>query len=210
MKDKTNLVFWNRTSKFYDSFMGKDASLYNVICSLIRIHLHPGHKVLELAAGTGLISLRLANTGAAITATDYSESMIRKAKEKRVPHNVTFETADACRLEYEDNSFDMVIMVNALHIMPHPEEALKEVHRVMKPDGLFICPTFVMPDKLLGKMRLKFLSVIGMKRYHQWTLKQLCSFLEDNRMHVTVRGMLAGSMPVAYIEAKADHHLPQA
>lgn len=204
MKDKTNQVFWNRVSGRYDSFMRKDASLYDIICSLIRIHLHPGMRVLELAAGTGIISLRLANTGASITATDYSPAMIQKAKAKRVPRNVTFETADACRLRYADDSFDVVIMANALHIMPQPEQALKEVRRVLKPGGLFVCPTFVKPDNLSGKVRLGMLTLAGMKRYHTWNLKQLCEFLDKNHMHVTMKGMLSGTMPVAYVEAKAD------
>ena len=46
------------------------------------------------------------------------------------------------RLPYAEVSFDVVIVSNALHIVPQPEKALAEIHRVLKDDGVLIAPTF--------------------------------------------------------------------
>ena len=46
-------------------------------------------------------------------------------------------------MTYEDEKFDVVVIANALHIMPQPEKALKEIHRVLKKDGILFAPTFV-------------------------------------------------------------------
>ena len=43
------------------------------------------------------------------------------------PSNLHFEVADATTLPYDDNSFDVVLIANALHVMPAPEKALKEI-----------------------------------------------------------------------------------
>ena len=45
-------------------------------------------------------------------------------------------------LPYADESFDVVIVSNALHIVPQPEKALQEIKRVLKDDGVLIAPTF--------------------------------------------------------------------
>ena len=46
------------------------------------------------------------------------------------------------RLPYADKSFDVVIVSNALHIVPQPEKALAEIHRILRDDGVLIAPTF--------------------------------------------------------------------
>lgn len=46
-------------------------------------------------------------------------------------------------MPYADASFDAVIIVNALHLLPEPEFALREIARVLRPDGILIAPNFV-------------------------------------------------------------------
>ncbi len=65
-------------------------------------------------------------------ATDYSGGMIREAKKGAIPANLTFEAADATALPYADDSFDVVLIANALHVMPEPEKALREIDRVLR------------------------------------------------------------------------------
>ena len=50
---------------------------------------------------------------------------------------------DATKLTYESENFDVVVIANALHIMPNPDLALWEIHRVLKKDGILFAPTFV-------------------------------------------------------------------
>ena len=62
------------------------------------------------------------------------------------------------RLPYAEESFDVVIVSNALHIVPQPEKALQEIKRVLKDDGVLIAPTFTHAgNSFSGKVRAFFM-----------------------------------------------------
>ena len=62
---------------------------------------------------------------------------------------------DTCKLRYADDSFDVVIIANALHIIPEPEKALAEMRRVLKKDGILIAPNFIHDNKNKNEIDLK-------------------------------------------------------
>ena len=62
---------------------------------------------------------------------------------------------DTCKLRYADDSFDVVIIANALHIIPEPERALAEMRRVLKKDGILIAPNFIHDNKNKNEIDLK-------------------------------------------------------
>ena len=98
--------------------------------------------MLELATGTGLIAKNIVNAAAHIEATDASPEMIAEAKRDNRSAKLHFSVQDMFRLPYVEESFDVVIVSNALHIVPQPEKALAEIRRVLKDDGVLIAPTF--------------------------------------------------------------------
>lgn len=67
-----------------------------------------------------------------IEATDASAAMIAQAKRGDFSSKLYFSVQDMFHLPYADQSFDVVIVSNALHIVPHPEKALIEFRRVLK------------------------------------------------------------------------------
>ena len=77
-----------------------------------------------------------------------------------------FCVQDATNLTYEDEKFDVVVIANALHIMPQPEKALKEIHRVLKKDGILFAPTFVY-KKGYSKFLIWLMEKAGFKTYHK-------------------------------------------
>ena len=136
-----NKTFWDRTAKIYDRFMRKDRKayeqMYALICPIVE------HKqVLELATGTGLIAKHIVRSADRIEATDASSEMIEQAKRGVQSSKLHFSVQDMFHLPYADSSFDVVIVSNALHIVPNPEKALEEIKRVLKADGVLIAPTF--------------------------------------------------------------------
>nr|WP_319487739.1 class I SAM-dependent methyltransferase [uncultured Caproiciproducens sp.] len=202
MKDQTNQRFWNRFSGLYDIFMKKNKNIYSEMAHLIRTRLTRSMDVLELATGTGLISLAVADKVHYIEATDFSPQMIAAAKKKRVPKNVNFSVQDACKLSYEDESFDCVIISNALHIMPDPELALKNIRRVLKNDGILIAPTFTHAENnKAGIIKAALMERFGFKAYHKWTEREYCGFLIQNGFTIDRKQVLKSDFPLTYVEA---------
>ncbi|MFQ8766422.1 MAG: class I SAM-dependent methyltransferase [Oscillospiraceae bacterium] len=82
--------------------------------------------MLELATGTGLIAKHIVNAAAHIEATDASAEMIAEAKRDNRSAKLHFSVQDMFRLPYADKSFDVVIVSNALHIVPQPGKPCKK------------------------------------------------------------------------------------
>ncbi len=114
--------FWDRNAGRYDRFMRKDRAAYEEMYELIR-PVVKAKTVLELATGTGLIAKHIVNAAAHIEATDASAEMIAEAKRDNQSAKLHFSVQDMFRLPYADKSFDVVIVSNALHIVPQPEKS---------------------------------------------------------------------------------------
>lgn len=97
-----------------------------------------GQKILDIAAGTGTSSMALLVPGVKIVAADFSKGMLEEGK-KRYPE-LEFVFADAMKLPFADNEFDVVTMSFGLRNVSDRTVALKEFFRVLKPSGrLVIC-----------------------------------------------------------------------
>ena len=137
--------FWDKKAGRYDCFMRKDAAAYEQMYELLRLVVRQ-KTVLELATGTGLIAKHIVRYADHIEAIDASQEMIEQAKQGVKSAKLYFSVQDMFHLPYADQSFDVVIVVNALHIVPEPEKALSEIRRVLKDDGVLVAPTFTHAD----------------------------------------------------------------
>jgi len=135
-------TIWDRFAPIYSLAMKSQKKIYDYMYQHIGEAV-AGKNVLELATGPGMIAKHIADKAIFVTATDFSPDMIAQAKKGKVPENLTFEIADASNLQYEAKAFDVVIIANALHVVPNPEKVLSEIDRVLVNDGLLICPTFI-------------------------------------------------------------------
>ena len=114
---------WDLYAPIYEIAMRSDQKIYQFMYDRIP-EIIRGKEVLEIATGPGLLAKHVAPAAKRMIATDYSDGMIAEAKKGECPDNLTFEVADATALPYEDGSFDVVLISNALHVMPEPEKAL--------------------------------------------------------------------------------------
>ena len=100
-------------------------------------------RVLELGCGNGTYSSTLAGKADALHVTDFSDQMVSFCQNRlNGLANVVVEKQDCFNLSYSDREFDAVVMVNLLHIVPDPEVALNEAHRVLKTGGAIIVISF--------------------------------------------------------------------
>ena len=193
-------TFWNRIAKIYDHFMKKDHKAYKQMYSLIYPVVR--HKqVLELATGTGLIAKHIVRSADHIEATDASQEMIEQAKQGVKSTKLYFSVQDMFHLPYADQSFDVVIVSNALHIVPEPERALAEIRRVLKEDGVLVAPTFTHADNaFFGKVKAFFMKLAGFPLHSKWTSHEYLAFLRENGWTVQKSTVLKASFPLAYAE----------
>jgi 2-polyprenyl-3-methyl-5-hydroxy-6-metoxy-1,4-benzoquinol methylase len=136
--------FWDRTARKYAADVIADPAGYERTLERTRQHLKAGDTVLEVGCGTGTTALRLAHCVARLVATDVSSEMIAIAREKAAAQgcaNAAFEVARADAAEGPDRSFDAVLAFNVLHLVAEREAVLRNIHRLLKPGGLFISKT---------------------------------------------------------------------
>ena len=198
---KDNKGFWDRWAKRYDLMMSGDGRTYARIVSRIKKVLDREMTVLELACGTGLLSVRLAGSVKLLEAMDFSEEMILQAKAKTHSSRLHFSVQDATSLPYAEETFDAAVISNALHIMPEPEKALAEIRRVLKPGGILIAPTFTAAGSISGRMRIRFMELSGFKVFHKWTPQEYLDFLKENGFEITGRKIFDGTLKLTYAEA---------
>ena len=197
---KERKTFWDRNAGRYDHFMQKDRAAYDEMYELIR-PVVKAKTVLELATGTGLIAKHIVNAAAHIEATDASPEMIAEAKRDTRSAKLHFSVQDMFRLPYANQSFDVVIVSNALHIVPQPENALQEIKRVLKDDGVLIAPTFTHAgNSFPGKVKAFFMKLAGFPLHSKWTNEEYLSFLHQNGWAVRNSVVLKASFPLTYTE----------
>ena len=192
--------FWDKNAGRYDRFMRKDRAAYEEMYALIR-PVVKAKTVLELATGTGLIAKSIVNAAAHIEATDASVEMIAEAKRDNQSAKLHFSVQDMFRLPYADKSFDVVIVSNALHIVPQPEKALAEIHRVLNDDGVLIAPTFTHAgNSFFGNSKAFLLKLAGFPLHSRWTSEKYLCFLQQNGWSVRKSDVLKASFPLTYVE----------
>ena len=192
--------FWDKNAGRYDRFMRKDGAAYDEMYELIRPIVR--HKtVLELATGTGLIAKHIVNAAAHIEATDASAEMIAEAKRDNRSAKLYFSVQDMFCLPYANQSFNVVIVSNALHIVPQPEKALVEIRRVLRDDGVLIAPTFTHAgNSFSGRVKAFFMKLAGFPLHSRWTSEEYLCFLRQNGWAVRKSTVLKASFPLTYAE----------
>ena len=138
-------MFWSRIAGIYDLienvYNGKaNRRTTGYVASL----MEKDDRVLECACGTGMFSVEIAPRVKELTATDFSDGMLKRTRKKcRNLENVTVENGDITKLRFADNTFDKAVAANVIHLLDDPGQAISELKRVVKPGGLIIIPTYI-------------------------------------------------------------------
>lgn len=94
-------------------------------------------EVLDIGCGTGFLSLEMAVRGHSVTGVDFAPAMLAEARRKATAAGtaIRFEQADAEQLPFAAGSFDLAVSRHLLWTLPHPEAAIDEWIRVLRPGG---------------------------------------------------------------------------
>lgn len=101
---------------------------------------HKGEKILDIGCGPGFYSRHLVNSGSKVTAIDFSKDYIKQAK-SYVGNKANFIVADASSLPFEDNHFDKLLVTEVIEHVQNYKDILKEVLRVLRPNGSAVITT---------------------------------------------------------------------
>jgi ubiquinone/menaquinone biosynthesis C-methylase UbiE len=149
--DNPHAAFIGSIPENYDRYLGPCLFEPYALDIVQRVQVSEGASVLEIACGTGIVTRHLRNSlpnSARLVATDLNEAMLAYAARKFGPDDaVEWKQADATALPFADASFDAVVCQFGLMFFPDKEAALREVHRVLVPGGVFVFNVWDAIDK---------------------------------------------------------------
>jgi ubiquinone/menaquinone biosynthesis C-methylase UbiE len=153
-----SIKFWDKIAERYSKQPIADEAAYQKKLQVTREYFQPHMTVLEIGCGTGSTALTHAPYVKHIRAIDISSKMIEIAQDKAAAtnvKNVTFEQSAIDECSVSDQTLDVVLGLSILHLLENKEEAIAQVHKMLKPGGIFITSTACLGDTM------KFLTLIA-------------------------------------------------
>jgi 2-polyprenyl-6-hydroxyphenyl methylase/3-demethylubiquinone-9 3-methyltransferase len=131
-------------------------------------------KILDVGCGAGFLSNRLAVEKYDVTGLDLSQESLDVAKRHDATGSVQYRQGDAMNLPFKDESFEVISAMDFLEHVEDPENLVKEIGRVLKPNGLFLYHTF----------NRNFLSRVVIIKFVEWFVKNTPHDLHLHRLFV--------------------------
>ncbi|MCG8545220.1 MAG: class I SAM-dependent methyltransferase [Alphaproteobacteria bacterium] len=150
--------FWDRRAKGYAKRPVADQAAYEKKLQITRDYLRPDMEILEFGCGTGTTAIIHAPYVKHIRAIDISAKMIEIARAKAAAanvENVTFEVSTVEDFTAPEESFDVILGLNILHLLENKEAVIAKVHRMLKSGGVFVTSTVCLGETM------KFFKLIG-------------------------------------------------
>lgn len=133
-------VGFDHAVEYYDETRDLSPEVQDATARLLSGEFDGGRHLLEVGAGTGIVTVPLSYHGMSMQGVDLSVPMLQRLAEKARDAGVQIPVAaaDAVRLPFRDDSLDGVVMRHVLHLVTGWREALREVARVVRPGGRFV------------------------------------------------------------------------
>ena len=198
--------FWERKAPQYDRVaMGLFGRPLPRILALTAEGVDGAEAVLEVAAGTGLITAAIAPRVRHLVATDYAEAMLALLRKRVLDagfSNVECAPGDIYALDYPLGSFDNVVAANVLHLVPDLNRALRGLCRVLRPGGKLITPTFCHDETRRSWVVSRLMvALLGQPMRRRVTALALRQALEGAGLRVGRSETVPGLIPIAYVES---------
>ena len=199
--------YWDKLASVYDETQLLAGGTYPAIVEKLKGEFMPQDRLLEVGAGTGLLTLQVAPLVAHVICTDIAPEMLEKAKAKLADFDhVDYRVEEAAALSFEDDSFDVVLCCNVLHQMADPDVAVREFHRVLRPGGKLLAITLTMGDmSLWAKVRtgIEYAVRFGIPPAgHSFKLSTFSQLIADAGFDVVESELVTWQpFPTAYVSA---------
>lgn len=191
--------FWDRFAGVYDLAESINGSVYTEMCDITRRLVPAGAKVLDCGAGTGELSLAASDNADSVLCTDLSKNMLKQAQRKERAlgaDNIEFAARNIFDLQDPDDTYDVVIAGNVLHLLTNPQGAVKEMYRVLKPGGRLLLPTFT--NKNSTRLLIGIYKKLGFDPAANYSPSEYKKMLEDCGLGRVRTKLIKGLVPCCY------------
>lgn len=202
---ETESRYWKRHARRYDSVTLLINRNFRAMADRVAKSIQGADRVLEIAAGTGLVTTRIAGAVDALLATDRSPEMLAILRARVAAEglaNVAVEEADALALAFADGTFDAVVLANVLHLLPDPGRALDEARRVLVQGGLLAVPTFCHGETAAAQLVSRALSLTGFPVVTRFAGSGLRQLVSHHGLTVKQEILFPGLLPIRLIIAE--------
>lgn len=196
--------YWERHAAKYDLSLRPLGRPLPRMLELVAEAVSGRTRVLEVAAGTGLVTPVLAKAAGEVVTTDYATAMVDHLQEKVAAAgltNVECRQADIYELPFEPGSFDAVVAANVLHLVPDLEAALAALVGMLRPGGILVAPTFCHDETRLSWFVSRLLAVTGFPGHRRFTVKSLGAALATAGLVLDRCETIPGLLPIGYVDA---------
>ncbi len=194
--------YWERLATRYDLAMRLLGGPIPKMAQRAAADVRGAARVLELGAGTGLVTRAIAPSVGSVVATDYAEAMVAalSAQVQRAQlTNVRCERADLYRLSYPAATFDAVVAANVLHVVPDLPGAIAAMRAMLRPGGLLIVPTYCHDETVTARALSRVMGLTGFPGQRRFTHQRLADALSAQGLRVTRAEVIGGLLPIGYV-----------
>lgn len=191
--------FWDRFAGVYDLAESINGSVYTEMRDITRRLIPAGAKVLDCGAGTGETSLAASDNADSVLCTDLSKNMLKQAQRKARAlgaDNIEFAARNIFDLQDPDDTYDVVIAGNVLHLLTNPQGAVKEMYRVLKPGGKLLLPTFT--NKNSTRLLIGIYKKLGFDPAANYSPSEYKKMLENCGLGRVRTKLIKGLVPCCY------------
>ena len=178
-----NAKFWDRLARNYDDEVGEETT------AITRKYLRENDTVLDYGCARGSYTLALAGDVKEIRGVDISPEMIKRASAHS--DSIRFDTGTIFDI---DETFDVVLAFNILHLVEDTERVLEKIDQILKPGGRFVSVTTCMNAQLLLRIAAFFTRLFGVLYLRGFTTSEL----ED---------LISRRFEIAEVKKFTDHHI---
>ncbi len=203
----SDLRYWERHAANYDQSMRVLGRPLPRMLELTVEAVRGRARVLEVAAGTGMVTSAMAPVVDELIATDYAEAMVARLRDRLSSAGlgrVRVQQADIYALPFEPSSFDAIVAANVLHLVPDLSGALQSLRRMLRPGGLLVAPTFVHDQTPLAWLTSRLLALTGFPGHRRFSARSLRDALVGEGLTILAEETLPGLLPIGWIAGRFD------
>jgi len=199
--------FWDRAAKRFEGQVNEGDKIAITTIKLSCKHLQSNDIVLDFACATGKYAFEIGPQMKEVWGIDISSEMIKAAKQNAKDSGITnvhFMQVEIADLQLEDETFDVVLAYNILHLVEDPPQVLAKIKKLLKPGGIFISVTPCLgTGRSFQTLLIELMSLLGaVPKIHLFKSTEVEALVTDAHFDLLETQILSDSISSTYLVAR--------